>query len=72
MKIEIQVKPKSAKNKVEKLGENLYRVCVTAPPHKGEANEAVVELLADYFRVPKSSIRILLGGRGRKKLVEIE
>jgi hypothetical protein len=46
-------------------------VKVTAPPEKGKANDAVIEILADYFDVPKSSISIIGGKSTRVKLVEI-
>ena len=50
---------------------NVYRVSVTAPPHEGKANEAVIELLAKHFGIAKSRILILRGTKGKKKLVEI-
>lgn len=53
------------------LPDGSYRVSVAAPPHEGRANEAVIELLSDHFHVPKSTIRIVMGGTGRKKLLEI-
>jgi uncharacterized protein YggU (UPF0235/DUF167 family) len=37
----------------------------------GKANEEVVELLARYFSVPKSSVKLLGGQSSRKKLFEI-
>jgi uncharacterized protein YggU (UPF0235/DUF167 family) len=45
---------------------------VQAAPVAGKANEAVVELLAKYFSVPKSSVKVLRGQSSRKKLVEID
>lgn len=45
---------------------------MTAPAHKGEANEAVIEALARYFRVPRSRVRIVLGRTSRRKVVEVE
>jgi hypothetical protein len=47
------------------------RVKVTAPPVEGRANEAVVELLAEGLRVPKSSIRIVAGERAPLKTLEV-
>jgi uncharacterized protein len=46
-------------------------VRVTAPPVEGAANSAVIDVLADAFDVPRSSIEILSGNRGRNKIVSI-
>jgi uncharacterized protein (TIGR00251 family) len=72
LKIWITVKPQAKKSEVKKLSEGEYAVSVTAPAREGKANEAVIELLADYFSVPKSSIRILRGQTARRKLVDIK
>jgi uncharacterized protein YggU (UPF0235/DUF167 family) len=39
---------------------------------EGKANDEVVELLARYFSVPKSSVKVLRGQSSRKKLVAID
>jgi len=71
MKIIIQMRPGSSKAKVEKIDEGQYRVGVPSIPEKGKANEEMLELLADYFQVAKSSVRIVIGKTAREKLVEI-
>ena len=71
MRIEVLVKPNSKKQGVEKLGEGQYRVAVHAPPIEGKANEAVIELLAKYFKTRKSAIQIVRGHKGKQKWVEI-
>lgn len=70
-RIPITVKPNAKKNSVEKMADGTYRVCVKAPPRKGKANAAVVEALAEFFRVPKSCVEIAAGAKGKKKLVKI-
>jgi uncharacterized protein len=71
MRIYVRVTPRAGKNEVLKISEGEYKVKVTAPPEKGKANVAVVKLLADFFRVPKSSITIIGGKSTRVKLIEI-
>ena len=71
MKIRIKVTPRSSKEEVVESGGE-YTVRVRAAPREGKANEAVVKVLAEYFKVPKSSVRILTGASGRNKIVEIE
>jgi uncharacterized protein len=67
----ITVKPQAKKSEVRKISDCEYAVSVHAPAREGEANEAVIELLADYFSVAKSSIRIVRGQTARRKLVEL-
>ncbi len=70
MKIYVRVKPSSKKAGIEKKGDT-YIVRVKSPPVEGKANKELVEILSDYFGVPKSSIRIVRGMSGRNKVVEI-
>ena len=68
----VTVKPQAKREEVKKLADGEYSVSVRAPASEGKANVAVVELLAEHFSVPKSSIRIVRGETARRKLVEIE
>ena len=71
MKIFVSITPNSKKEEVVKISENEFRVKVGAPAKEGKANERLYELLADYFRVPKSLIFIISGKTSRQKVVEI-
>ncbi len=70
MVIKVRVKPSSRRSGVEKRGE-VYVIHVKSPPVEGRANKELIEVLSDYFGVPKSSIRIVRGLSGRNKVVEI-
>jgi uncharacterized protein (TIGR00251 family) len=72
MRISVQVKPNARKNEVQRLEEKRFFVTVTAPPVEGKANEKVVELLAEYFHLPKRRVTILKGATSKEKIVEIE
>jgi len=52
-------------------GEQRLAVKVTAPPDKGKANAAVVKLLANALRLPKSSLTVASGETSRLKTVAI-
>jgi uncharacterized protein YggU (UPF0235/DUF167 family) len=45
---------------------------VAAPPERGRANEALVELLSSALEVPRNSFRVVSGQAGRTKLVEVD
>ena len=49
-----------------------WKARVAAPPERGRANEALVELLAEALGVPRSSIRVVAGQSAKAKLVEVD
>lgn len=67
----VRVTPHSRQNKVVENADGVLRVYTTAAPDKGHANDAVVNLLAEYFNVPKSRVKILSGLTFREKKVVI-
>ena len=56
---------------VEQLSPTEYRVKLRAKPIKGEANRELIVVLANHFKLPKSSIRIIRGEHSKNKIVEI-
>lgn len=71
MRIYIKVTPRSSKNEVVKITEGEYKVRLTAPPVDGAANEMLIRVLSDYFKVAKSNITIVGGKSARIKIVDI-
>ena len=71
MKLTVQVKPNSKKEMVEMLTDGTYLVRVNAPPVEGKANERVIELLASFFKVPKSRIELVSGHKSKFKVFAI-
>ncbi len=72
MRITVHVTPRARKPGVERQPDGTLRVAVSAPPHDGEANDAVVAALAEHFGVARGRVRILRGLRGRHKIVEVD
>lgn len=71
MKIHIKVKPNAYEEKIEKIDNNNFVVSVKEPPQNGLANKGVVKALANYFKVPQSSVAIKKGFASKNKIVEI-
>ena len=71
MKVNVLVKPNSRKESVTQNDDGSLSVRVNAPPTDGKANKRVIELLAEHFNVPKSSVELLHGSSGKKKIFEI-
>jgi len=53
-------------------GRAVLKVRVRARPVEGEANEALIKLMARVLGVPKSAVSIQRGGQSRTKMVLIE
>ena len=48
------------------------KVWLRADAKEGKANKALIELLADYYGVSKSLVRIVSGLKIKNKIVEID
>ena len=71
MKISVKVKTSAKEDRVEKTGENAYRVLVKAKPVEGKANDAVARALAEHFGIPKSRVTLVVGQTSKQKVFEI-
>ena len=71
MKINVKAKPGAKEEKIEKIDENNFLVSVKERPEKGKANEAIRNVLAVYFKVASSRIKIVSGYSSRNKIIEI-
>jgi uncharacterized protein (TIGR00251 family) len=70
--IDVLVQPRASRDEVMGLDSaGRLKVRVTAPPVEGAANKKVIELIARYYKVPKSRVTVLAGARGRRKRVLI-
>ena len=56
---------------VDAEGRPVLKVRVRARPVEGEANTALVRLLAKALGVPKSGVAIQRGGQSRTKMIDV-
>jgi len=69
----VRVQPRAAKNELVGLwDENIFKLRLTAPPVDGEANTACLRMIAEIFRCPRSSVRIVSGQTSRVKVIEVK
>ena len=68
--IEIKVIPRAKKNFI-KNEDGVLKIYVTAPAQDGRANDAVLNILADYLGVKKSNLYIKKGEKSRNKIIEV-
>jgi uncharacterized protein YggU (UPF0235/DUF167 family) len=72
MIIKVHVRTHAHEDRVEEIGVEEYKLWTTAIPEKGEANESVIEILAEHFNTAPSNIKIRSGHKSTHKLIEIE
>ena len=70
-KYQVLVKPGSSQEKVVVTAPGELTVYLRAKPHDGEANDALIKLLAKHFKVSKTSIKITRGQKSRVKVIEL-
>jgi uncharacterized protein (TIGR00251 family) len=68
---DVLVQPRSSRAKVGPLHDGRLKLAVTAPPVDGEANAAVIELLAKTVGVSRGAIEVVAGASSRRKTVRI-
>jgi len=71
-RLRLRVVPGTSKNPgvVGRYG-TAWKVRVAAPPERGAANRAVLELLASTLGVPNTAVRLVSGRASRDKMVEV-
>ena len=71
-RIAVRLTPRAGVDGLDPPDENgEVRARVRAAPVEGAANEALLRLLASTLDLPRSSVRLLTGGRSRRKVVEV-
>ncbi len=66
----MRVQARARRNEIQPAGGG-WRVRVTAAPEGGEANRAVIVLLAEAFGVAPSRVKLVRGATSRDKLFRI-
>jgi uncharacterized protein len=71
-RLELTVSPGAARSELVGRHGTGWRVRIAAPPERGRANRALVDLLAATLRVRRDQVAVVAGYAGRRKVVEIE
>ncbi len=68
---EVKVHPRAKKNAITGEVGDALKVSLTAPPVEGRANDACIQFLAEFLKVPRVSITITAGQSSRNKRIRV-
>ncbi|HBA85415.1 MAG TPA: hypothetical protein DCZ95_15115 [Verrucomicrobia bacterium] len=71
VELSIRAAPRASKNAVQGVLGDALKIRLQAPPVEGQANEALLDFLADELDVPPRTLRLISGETGRNKRVFI-
>jgi uncharacterized protein len=71
-RIVVTVSPGASRNELAGRHGEGWKARVAAPPERGRANEALLDLLAEALGLPCSRLAVVGGGTSRRKVVEVE
>lgn len=71
MLIKVKAFPGEKTEEIIKKSEDSFEIKIKERPIMGQANGGIVRVLAFYFKVPESNVRIIKGFREKNKIFEI-
>ena len=72
MILDVHVQPGAKRSEFAGQHGSRLKIRLAAPAIENRANDALIEFLAEHYRVPKRSVRIASGLKSRDKRVVIE
>jgi uncharacterized protein len=70
--VDILVQPRASRARIGPMHDGRIKIAVTSPPVDGEANAAVIELLAGALGIARGDIAVIAGASSRRKTLRIE
>ena len=76
MNISVIAHPGAKRNLVKKevnilTGKDVYHVYTSSKAVDGDANDAIIVLLAEFFTIKKYQLKLVSGQKGKKKIIEL-
>jgi uncharacterized protein (TIGR00251 family) len=71
LRLAVRVQPRGSRNRVVGRHGGAIKVQVNAPPVGGAANEAVLEVVADWLGLSRRKLVIVRGRSARDKVIEV-
>lgn len=69
--LDVQAVPRASRNAIGKPHGDRLKLHVSAPPVDGEANAAIIKLVAKTLALPRAAVEIVRGQTGKRKTLRI-
>jgi uncharacterized protein len=71
IRLRLRVSPGASRSQIVGRHGDAWKVRVAAPPESGRANDALLELLATTFEIPRSRLELVAGHTSRDKTIAV-
>lgn len=71
-RLRLRVSPGARRTELAGRHGDGWKIRVSAPPERGRANDAVLDLLAETVELPRRSLSIVSGQNAREKVILME
>lgn len=71
MYIHVKVSLRAKKSEIIEVNKSHLKIKLVSPPEKDRANQELINMLAQYYKVKKLAIKIKKGKHFREKLIEV-
>lgn len=68
---DVLVQPRASRAKLGPVHDGRLKIAVTSPPVDGEANAAVIELVARTLGVSRGAVEVIAGASSRRKTLRV-
>lgn len=69
--VELRAQPRARRIALDCTAQGALKAAVTAPAEEGKANRAMIDLLAEAWRLPKSAFEVTRGAGARDQVLNI-
>ena len=67
-----RVHPNAPRNRIEKVQDDQLTIRLNSPPVEGQANKALIKLIAKSLHIAPSRLSLIQGDRSRTKIIAIQ
>jgi len=71
-RLEVYIQPRASRTELAGLHDGVIKIRIAAPPVDNAANRALIDFVAQHLGIAKRSVRLVSGGTGRRKVLEVD
>ena len=72
MLVKVKIFANTGKREVIQKSEDVFEIKVKEKPIMGRANNEVIRILSDFFKIPESNIKLIKGFKTRNKIFSVK